>query len=201
MDGMVDEREIRVTPRQLRALAHPLRTRMLSLLRADGPATATTLAARLGESSGATSYHLRQLAAHGFIEKDPDHPAHGRERWWRSTHARTRIDSADFAEDPETRGALDTFLHTVLDEHMRRVAVFVAENENWHRPWREAADISDAMLRLTPERTRELQEEMHAVLERYRDDPSGESDDAEQVIVGIQIFPRRTQPGEPWVHR
>ena len=43
----------------LKALAHPVRLRMLGMLRVDGPATATQLAARLGLNSGATSYHLR----------------------------------------------------------------------------------------------------------------------------------------------
>ena len=46
----------------LRALTHPLRTRLLGALRVDGPATASELGRRFGESSGATSYHLRRLA-------------------------------------------------------------------------------------------------------------------------------------------
>ena len=51
--------------REVRALAHPLRLRMLESLQ-DGPATASMLARELGESSGATSYHLRALAAAGL---------------------------------------------------------------------------------------------------------------------------------------
>ena len=39
-------------PQVLRALAHPLRGRLLGLLRVDGPSTATRLAERVGESSG-----------------------------------------------------------------------------------------------------------------------------------------------------
>ena len=58
----------------LKALTHPLRLRMLGMLRIDGPATATGLAERLGLNSGATSYHLRQLAQHGFIEEAADQP-------------------------------------------------------------------------------------------------------------------------------
>ena len=50
--------------RQVRAMAHPLRLRMLEIL-AEGPSTASKLAERLGESSGATSYHLRELAKAG----------------------------------------------------------------------------------------------------------------------------------------
>src|SRR5205085_2756191 len=45
-------------PGALRALAHPLRIRLLGLLREDGPGTATTLARVVGESTGDTSYHL-----------------------------------------------------------------------------------------------------------------------------------------------
>jgi DNA-binding transcriptional ArsR family regulator len=56
----------------LKALAHPLRVDMFDRLAMLGPATASQLAEALGESSGATSYHLRQLARHGFIEEDTD---------------------------------------------------------------------------------------------------------------------------------
>ena len=67
--------------RAIRALAHPLRLALLELLRFEGPSTATALGQRLGESSGATSYHLRQLARYGFVEDAPH--AGNRERWWR----------------------------------------------------------------------------------------------------------------------
>lgn len=68
---MTEDESRALGPRQLRALAHPLRVQLLGLLRLDGPATASRLAARVGESSGATSYHLRQLAAYGFVEDEP----------------------------------------------------------------------------------------------------------------------------------
>ncbi|MGO8484742.1 winged helix-turn-helix domain-containing protein, partial [Rhizobium leguminosarum] len=42
-------------PNALKALTHPVRLSMLGMLRIDGPATATQLAARLGLNSGATS--------------------------------------------------------------------------------------------------------------------------------------------------
>src|SRR5690349_10771636 len=54
-------RAARMRAAQLRALAHPLRLQLLHLLHAEGPATATQLAHRLGESTGSTSYHLRAL--------------------------------------------------------------------------------------------------------------------------------------------
>src|SRR5688500_779793 len=74
----------RLDPTALRVLAHPLRVRLVGQLRAHGPATATILGERLGESSGLTSYHLRVLEQHGFVADAVDHPRKGRERWWRS---------------------------------------------------------------------------------------------------------------------
>jgi DNA-binding transcriptional ArsR family regulator len=75
---------------QLRALAHPLRFRILELLR-EGAANSTLLAQRLGESSGATSYHLRQLARYDLIEEDSER-SRGRERWWRRKELMMQFD-------------------------------------------------------------------------------------------------------------
>src|SRR3954451_880596 len=73
---------LRLDPRGLKVLAHPLRSRLLTGLREHGPATATALAERLGTSTGATSYHLRKLASVGLVEETDD--GRGRERWWKA---------------------------------------------------------------------------------------------------------------------
>jgi DNA-binding transcriptional ArsR family regulator len=81
--GIADEK-LPVAPigvAQLRALAHPLRLQLLHLLHAEGPATASQLAHRLGESSGSTSYHLRALHRAGMLEEAE--PRNRRERWWK----------------------------------------------------------------------------------------------------------------------
>jgi DNA-binding transcriptional ArsR family regulator len=72
----------------MRALAHPLRLRLLGELRIEGPATATMLAERLEEGVSLISYHVRSLAEHGFVEEAPELARDGRERW-RATHRRT----------------------------------------------------------------------------------------------------------------
>lgn len=69
-----------LAPKQLRALAHPLRLQLLEVLNVEGPATASQLARRLGESSGATSYHLRALHKAEMVEESERR--NGRERWW-----------------------------------------------------------------------------------------------------------------------
>src|SRR6476646_9566975 len=67
----------------LRALAQPVRLQLLQVLQAEGPATASQLGRRLGESSGATSYHLRALHRAGMVEEAEQR--NGRERWWQRT--------------------------------------------------------------------------------------------------------------------
>src|SRR5215211_4630810 len=90
-------------PEALRALAHPLRGRLLVALRLDGPATASMLARRYDESSGATSYHLRVLARYGFVEDDPGHDG-GRERWWRAAHDFTTWSPTSFLDSAPEEG-------------------------------------------------------------------------------------------------
>src|SRR6476646_3384729 len=71
---------LRLDSRALQVLAHPLRSRLLTALRMDGPATATALAATLGTNTGATSYHLRKLASVGLVEETGE--GRGTERPW-----------------------------------------------------------------------------------------------------------------------
>ena len=84
---MAGPRELRLTEvGAMRAMAHPLRMRILGSLRIDGPATSAMLARRLDTDSGQTSHHLRQLARFGFVVEAPElgKGSHGRERWWRA---------------------------------------------------------------------------------------------------------------------
>lgn len=90
---------------ELRALAHPLRQRLLQHLGQHGPATASMLGKALDESSGATSYHLRMLAKHSFVEEVPER-ASGRERWWRTLAQDLRF-SRTPPLDPEVSALLE----------------------------------------------------------------------------------------------
>ena len=80
--------------RALRALAHPLRNRLLGLLRLHGRPPPASSGGLVGESSGSTSYHLRQLAAYGFVE-EVEGQGSARERWWRARHRMTSWEAAD----------------------------------------------------------------------------------------------------------
>ncbi|MCD7444253.1 helix-turn-helix domain-containing protein [Streptomyces lincolnensis] len=179
--------------RTLRGLAHPLRMRLLSALRRGGPATASQLAEKLGESSGATSYHLRQLAAYGFVEDAPEH-GKGRERWWRAVHQGVRFDESLLQDtDPAVRGAANVFMHEVANWHTQELSTFIGTRHEWSEEWVGASDVSDFTLRLTPDLASELNEKVHALLNGYRAHalPEG-APGAEQVRIHHHVFPMRT---------
>ncbi|WP_330296609.1 ArsR/SmtB family transcription factor [Streptomyces sp. NBC_00503] len=184
------EPEVRLLDAQsLRGLAHPLRIRLLGALRNDGPATASQLAERLGESSGATSYHLRQLAAHGFVEDAPGH-GKGRERWWRAAHDGTAFDeSLVFDEDPATRGAAEVFLAEIMKIHTQELSNWLGQTHNWSVEWRRGSDLSDFTLQLTAAQSHELILKMHDLVNSYRDLPPEEG--MEAVRFHTHAFPRR----------
>lgn len=179
--------------RSLRGLAHPLRMQLLTALRRGGPATASQLAARLGESSGATSYHLRQLAAHGFVEDAPEH-GKGRERWWRAVHGGVSFDETLLKDpDPEVRGAADLFLHEVANQRTQELATWLGTRSDWSEAWRRASDMSDWTLHLTPELALELIEKMHELVQSYRSPaPADGAPDTERVRVHTHVFPTHT---------
>jgi DNA-binding transcriptional ArsR family regulator len=179
------------SPTALRALAHPVRLRMLGLLRTEGPATASGLAQRLDLNSGATSYHLRQLAEHGFVVDEPGR-GNGRERWWRAAHRSTVVPNDD-GGDEATRDAQNAFLQAAAVTYNRQIQQAVEDQSTLDDPWRRASDFSDWSLRLTPQEARSLVQELHEVMGRYRwwrPEDQDAPEDAGLFRVLLQAFPR-----------
>ncbi len=173
---------------QLRVLAHPLRSRLLGALRLHGPASATALAQRLGTNSGATSYHLRQLASAGLVEDSPSLST-GRERVWRASHDATSWRSPDYDADPDARAADEWLVRHHASVMGRWLDSWLDRRDDYPRAWRWAADQSDYHLHLTPEQLASLVSELHAVLERYVDRQDPDASGAERVTVLLQAFP------------
>ncbi len=194
-DG-TEHRRLRLTEVEtLRAMAHPLRMRIIGSLRVDGPATSAVLARRLETDSGQTSHHLRLLARYGFVVEAPElgKGRHGRERWWKAA-----TDSTQWSDDLDRLGAdgadaIRAFEQaayrvwgTLVDTYRDQVA-----RGEWDPAWREAAGSGDMVVRLTPERLGAMRDEIQEVVERHdlKDRPAG---DAETVVVVLQAYPRRT---------
>lgn len=195
--GPVVEQRAQVTDvRALRALAHPLRNRLLGLLRLDGPSTATLLGRRVGESSGATSYHLRQLQAYGFVEEVPERGT-GRERWWRACHRLTSWQAADVVAQEGGEDVQEELTRLQVDGHGRVLHAWRDQRADLGEAWTPATSLSDYALRLTPEQARALADELGAVVDRWlaehpTDVPAAGS---ELVAVLVDVVPLREWPG------
>jgi DNA-binding transcriptional ArsR family regulator len=178
-------------PRKLRGLAHPMRLRILGLLRVEGPSTATRLALELGESSGATSYHLRQLANYGFVVPDDQREGRGKERWWRSASRYTELPRAEAREGHE--GA-EGFLRALAADFYREMDDFLDALHLLPAEWDEGWTLSDRFLRLTPDEASRLRTELRDVIQGFRRNaPEGDAEAPESaglVLVQVQILPR-----------
>ncbi len=151
----------------MRALAHPMRLRILGLLRVEGPATVGMLAERTGEAAGSVSYHMATLAKHGFVEEAPELARDRRERWWRSVHEMTTLNSADFLDDPERHAASAAFRRNVLDMYHRELLAALDAEQSLESEWVEASDSSDGGAHLTLEEFRELTADLAAVRDKW----------------------------------
>ncbi|SCL47144.1 transcriptional regulator, ArsR family [Micromonospora citrea] len=182
-------RAVHLDHRQVRVLAHPLRMRLLGTLRLDGPATATMLAEKLDTNSGATSYHLRQLAEVGLVTEDLDRGA-GRQRWWRAAHDISNFEPTDFDDDPDARAAVEWIQGDQVRLMAELAERWMADAPHQSPQWRDAAGMGDLVLELGPDRLRALNDELWALLMRYRDETPPDEPDARSVHVFHAAFPR-----------
>ncbi|KJY18850.1 MULTISPECIES: ArsR/SmtB family transcription factor [Streptomyces] len=179
----------------LKALTHPLRIRLLGMLRQDGPATASELAVRTAESSASTSYHLRVLAKYAFVA-EAEH-RDGRERRWRAVHALTSWSNEAMEATPGSRA----YVNLSRRAQIQHLAASLARHEadiadgRLGREWVEPSGISDLMPRLTPESLAELREAFDRRLEELTARDAGDPRAVRVVLLtaGLPLAPR--EPG------
>jgi DNA-binding transcriptional ArsR family regulator len=163
------------TPEEVRALAHPLRLRVIRLLY-DGPRTNKELAERLGENPATMLHHVRTLLRTGFVALDSERagPRGRTEKLYRTTGKSWQldVDAGLPAADRLTRASLDAFLEELHDAG-------------------EQADLSTARLALvlTPERRVQLEQRLFALLNDFADDDPDDGE-AEHLAVFVAIHHR-----------
>ena len=179
----------------LRALGHPIRLRLLSLLRLQGPATATALGQTVGAAPNAVSYHLRQLAKAGFIEPAGVTTGDRREHAWQASHDVTSWEGTDFGDSAASHDALDALRRRVFAAYDEAIARYLQSEAALPEPWRKAAGFGDLAFRATPADLRAVRDEVEAVVERYRRRATGIADgpDTETVMVIWHGFPLRVE--------
>jgi hypothetical protein len=168
----------------LKAVAHPLRRRLLDALRVDGPSMPSTLARATGQAVANVSHHLRVLAEAELIEEAPELARNRKEHWWRMSDPRLTWNPADFSTE-----AADAADAIGLQRQIDLVRGWLGSPASRAEPWNGNAFSTDAWLRLSPEELAELGAEINALIGRYRDRP--EREDREPVFVLGRGFPAR----------
>jgi DNA-binding transcriptional ArsR family regulator len=174
----------------LRALAHPLRVQIYDILSQYGPQTASSLAEKLGESSGSTSYHLRALAKHDLIQECTDRGT-GRERWWERPVGGVSFANAEAMKTPAGRAATQIVMNEFFRNRQEQLMRFMDDGiSDLDERWRSGTLISTASARLNPEQTKELSLKIMALIDdavdRYRNQ-TGE--DVRPVTIRADLFP------------
>jgi len=180
----------------LKALAHPLRVRIYDILSQFGPQTASSLAEMTGESSGATSYHLRALAKHDLI-REVDDRGTARERWWERPRGGISFTNPEAMKTPSGKAATQVVMREFLNRRHDQLMRYVSEQLVTPESLDESeAMISTTTLTLTAEQVEELtdalQEVVETFVERYRDQ---EVDGTRRFSVRADVFPLPPEGG------
>jgi DNA-binding MarR family transcriptional regulator len=181
-------------------MAHPARLRILEELAIAGPATATELSGRIGESAANCSWHLRQLAKYGFIEEAAG--GTGRRRPWRLVVRSTRVPAAS-DDEPDFARASDALLEVLLGREVAALRAWQAARRSAPREWREASFVNQSWDYLTVEELAELRREVIAVVDRCllrfaeRADPARRPAGAHLVRFVTWALPAVTSPADP----
>ena len=152
-------------PTALRALAHPIRLKLLGQLRIHGQLTATQAGELLGESSASCSFHLRQLAKYGLVEETGG--GQGRERPWRATTMHTGW--PDYAEDPKVDAAADMLSGVIAEQYLTSLMHWFEAKPDEPKEWQQAAQFGDVLVYLTAGELAELGERIRELLDPYLD--------------------------------
>ena len=151
----------------LKALAHPLRVQILDTLSIYGQFTASGLAERLGESSGATSYHLRQLERHGFV-REVQGRGTGRERWWERMPGAINLNSTELDHTPASLAASKTVVRQWARSRAEVLNDFEERGfESLPKTWLEATTVSTVNMRLTPAQLEEISRKWDEFIEPF----------------------------------
>jgi predicted ArsR family transcriptional regulator len=180
------EGDIRLDAEAVKVLAHPLRSRLLTDLRRQGPGTATELAERLGTNTGATSYHLRKLESVRLVEDTGE--GEGKRRLWRAASRSHSWTTSDFAGDEDAETSLNWLSRSYVHQAAERMEGWLDAEHAWPQDWRDAMGLSDDVVTVTPAQAEALLNELVEVLVRYRDAGADEPD-ATQVSLWLMMMP------------
>jgi DNA-binding transcriptional ArsR family regulator len=153
-------------PVTIRAIAHPLRLDLMSMIARLGQATTADAARELGISHGLASHHLRQLAKYGFVEqvKGKDQ----RERPWRMVA--TSYNWSKATETAEGSAAVDVLEQMTAERTIEAFLGWQQRRKDWPQVWQKHAGLGESSVYLTQAELAQVAEAFDAVLKRYIDE-------------------------------
>lgn len=169
----------------LKALAHPLRGRIMDLLSVHGASTVSGLARRADVAVGSISHHLGVLADAGLVVEVPELAATKREHWWDRAGGGIAWNTEEMedAEGQRTAAALEL---AGLEEQAARTRAWIERRDPAENPLDAASFVHRAWLWLSPEEMAALREDVIALVATYKGlDPEGR----EPVLFAGQAFP------------
>jgi DNA-binding transcriptional ArsR family regulator len=158
---------------------------MLELLR-GGPATATMLAREVGESSGATSYHLRELEKAGFVEEDRDR-GNARDRWWRRTTPFFLV-PVQPAADVEYDAALGQLRSIIVRRDEEALGRFFTTFTEEVGEWREASFVGGWLVHATADEIRAFTQLVLAEMDKLRRPVAERPEGAREVYITFRTL-------------
>jgi hypothetical protein len=170
----------------VRALAHPRRLRIHQFLQTNGPATSAMLARELELNTGATSYHLRELADQGLVEEVPEQ-AHGRQRWWRAVKTDLRFAPLS-QQSAEMSAAFQEMNRLTLAADLELFARFQLARDDLGQ-WADTLRFSRGSIKVTMADFDAFFEDYIALLGRYVRPATTSGPEAHTVLVRLLTFP------------
>ena len=157
-------------PKVLRAIAHPLRNRILGELSAQGSMRAADIARDLDIPANQASFHLRSLAKYGLVEEDPAAAHDRRDRVWRRVHeGGLRINLAELEESPGGKAAATVFRRNAAAwGHLIVEQIYAHEGAP-----NDASSLREVALRLTDDEAKKVGRDLAAVIDRWSDRTQG----------------------------
>jgi len=152
-------------PRELKALAHPVRMAIVELLSISGPLTASELADRLDETPANCSWHLRKLAQHGFVEEAAG--GKGRQRPWQVPGLGFRWDDEHASASLDERRAAEALSEVMMGRAMDRLREAQQRSSEESEEWRDAQAHTEMVAWLTADELKEMNAAITAVLDRH----------------------------------
>ena len=186
MPEMPDEAQV-TDPLALRALAHPVRWKLIDVLASEGTVTATRCAQMLGESTATCSYHLGILAKYGYITRVAG--AQWREKPWKL--ARQDLGISASGDDQEQASAARAAADAFVASEMTRLKESIRASSGEPAEWQGTHKVMAATARLTAAEVRQAITEISQVLARYgyRATASGSPGTAREVRLFAAVSP------------